>query len=85
MSVRRSKGFWRDAIRQALVYLGGEADMSPDIYEEVEKSQHLTPRELSESPHGGRPRFVHTVRGVASDMVNDDELIRVVRGRFRLP
>ena len=85
MSMRRSKGFWRDTIRKALVGLGGEADMSPDIYGEIEKRQYLTPRELSDSPHGGRPRFVHTVRGVASDMVNDRELIRVARGRFRLP
>ncbi len=83
--MRRSKGFWRDTIRQALVGLGGEADMSPDIYGEIEKRRHLTPRELSDSPHGGRPRFVHTVRGVASDMVKDGELIRVARGRFRLP
>ena len=79
---RRYKGFWRKTISQALMALGGEADLS-DVYDWIQKYVQLTPRELSASPHAGRPYFVNTVRGVANDMCGDGLLIRVHRGRFR--
>ena len=65
--------------------LGGEADMSPDVYDWIQSHAQLTPHELSESPHQGRPYFFNTARGIASDMCNDGFLIRVRPGRYRLP
>jgi len=81
----RYKGFWPETISQALVALGGEADMAPDVYNWIQSHVQLTPRELSESPHQGRPYFVNTVRGIASDMCNKGLLIRIRPGRYRLP
>ena len=81
----RYKGFWREIIFQAIKALGGEADMSPDVYDWIQSHAQLTPRELSESPHQGRPYFFNTARGVASDMCNDGFLIRIRPGRYRLP
>ena len=63
--------------------LGGEADMT-GVYDWIESNVQLTPQELAESPHQGRPYFVNTVRGVASDMCNDGLLIRVHPGRYHL-
>ncbi len=83
--MRRPRGFWRDAIYEALRSFGGEAYLSPDIYDWVENNVTLTDRELSPSPYGDRPRYVHTVRGIASDMANQDLLIRVADGCYRLP
>ena len=83
---RRPKGFWpAEAIRQALSALHGEADMHPDIYGWIQSHIDLTPQELAASPHQGRPKYVHTVRGIADDMVKAKKLIRVKDGRFRLP
>ena len=59
--------------------------MNPDIYYRIEGHVNLTEHELAESPHEKRPNYVHTVRGVASDMVKRGELVRVRDGCFRLP
>jgi len=80
----RYKGFWRDTISQAILALGGEADTS-DVYNWIQSHTQLTPHELSESPHQGRPYFHNTVRGIANDMRNDGLLIRINPGRYRLP
>ena len=82
---RRQNGFWPKAIREALSALHGEADMHPDIYDWLQHHIALTPQELAASQHQGRPKYVHTVRGVADDMVKAKKLIRVRDGRFRLP
>lgn len=59
--------------------------MMPSIYEWVWNNVTLTERERSPSPHQGRPYYVNTVRGIASDMVNQGLLIRVTDGCYRLP
>lgn len=59
--------------------------MHPAIYDWIKRHVDLTPQELATSPHQGRPNYVHTVRGVADDMVKAKKLIRVRDGRFRLP
>ncbi len=82
--MRRRRGFWPDTIYSALRSLGGEA-YSTDIYKWVENNISLTEGERSISPHQGRPNYVHTVRGVESDMTNKGLLIRVYDGYYRLP
>ena len=59
--------------------------MTPDIYEWIQNNVPLTERELSPSPHRGRPYYVNTVRGIASDMTDQGLLIRVSRGCYRFP
>ena len=59
--------------------------MNPQIYDWIEAHIDLTGRELAESPHQRRPYYVHTVRGIADDMVKRGELIRVRPGLFRAP
>ena len=80
----RNKGFWRETITQAIMDLGGEADTTK-VYDWIQYHVPLTPKELSESPHQGRPYFVNTVRGIASDMCALGLLIRMLPGRYRLP
>ena len=80
----RYKGFWRETISRVVLALGGEAD-TPDIYNWIQTYVQLTPHELSESPHQGRPYFHNTVRGIANDMCNDGLLIKVNRGRYQTP
>ncbi len=84
MNSRRPRGFWPATIRRAMSALGGECPLT-DAYDWIAAHVDLSERELSESPHEGRLNFVHTVRGVADDMVKRGELIRPERGRFRLP
>lgn len=84
MTNRRPSRFWRHTIRDALLALGGEASLTK-VYEWIEAHINLTARELSTSPHQGRPHYVHTVRGIASDMVDSGALERVERGCYRLP
>ena len=59
--------------------------MNPQIYDWIEAHIDLTGRELTENPHQRRPYYVHTVLGVADDMVKRGELIRVRPGLFRAP
>ena len=84
MPIRRPSGFWRSIIREALFALESEALLS-DIYDWIENHVELSERELRPSPHGSRPYFVNTVRGIASDMTDQGKLIRVEDGRYRLP
>ena len=83
--MRRPRGFWREAIYEALQSFGGQAFLTPNIYDWVENNVDLTDRELSPSPHQGRPYYVNTVRGIASDMADQGLLIRVADGCYRLP
>ena len=82
--MRRPRRFWQEVIHAALRSLGREA-YSTDVYEWVSRNVNLTEREQSISPHQGRPHYVNTVRGIESDMTNRGLLIRVSRGRYRLP
>lgn len=84
MNDRRPRGFWPDTIRRALSALGGEG-WQTDVYDWIAAHVDLSERELGTSPHQGRLNYVHTVRGVADDMVRRGELIRLERGRYRLP
>ena len=81
----RTYGFWRDVIYTALRSFGGQAYLTPDIYEWVRNNVTLTERERSPSPHKGRPYYFNTVRGIASDMTNQGLLIRVCRGCYCIP
>jgi len=83
--MRRQNGFWPDTIYKALRSFGGQACLTPDVYEWVQNNVTLTERELSASPHQGRPYYVNTVRGIASDMADKGLLIRVNAGCYRLP
>ena len=83
--MRRPHYFWRDTICTALRSFGGQAYLTPDIYDWVQNNVTLTERELSPSPHKGRPYYVNTVRGIASDMTDQGLLERVTRGCYRLP
>ena len=76
--------FWKTCIEESLSNLGGEADLM-DIYEAVEILDYLGERDKETSPHQGRPRYQHSIRACASRMVKSGELMRVARGRFRLP
>jgi hypothetical protein len=82
--MRRESGFWEETIYTALRALGGEV-YTTDIYEWINNNITLTERELSESPHQGRPYFVNAVRGIASDMCNKGSLVRVHNGKYSLP
>jgi len=81
---RRPRGFWPQQIRMALQAHNKEADMIY-IYAWIGRHVALTPRELGTSPHQGRAYYVHTARGIADDMVQRGHLLRIARGRFRLP
>ena len=59
--------------------------MNPDIYDWVAIHIELTEREASSSPYEDRAYYTHTVRGVASDMVQKGQLIRIQDGLFRIP
>ncbi len=59
--------------------------MNPDVYTWIAEHIRLTEQELAESRHQKRPYYVHTVRGVADDMVQRGGLIRVRPDLFRLP
>lgn len=80
----RQRGFWRETIHTALQSLGGQAYLT-DVYEWVRNNVALSEKEKSPSPHQGRPYYVNTVRGIASDMTNQGLLIRVANGYYRLP
>ena len=82
---RRPPGYWPDVISEAICDLGGEAQMSPEIYDWIEQNIALLDRDLKESSHQGRPSFHHTVRAIANRMVKRGVLERVGRGIFRLP
>lgn len=84
MPHNRPPGFWPQVINDALRALSGEAD-TVDIYAWTEKNIPLTNRELEQSPHQDRPRYCHTIRGIASKLSRDGSLIHVTRGRYRLP
>ena len=84
MPSNRPPGFWPQVIVTALRDLGGEAD-TVDVYDWTEKNIALTDRELEQSPHQERPRYCHTIRGIASKLGRDGSLIHVTRGRYRLP
>lgn len=79
----RERGFWRGTIRAALESFGGQAHLA-DIYDWIRNNLELTERERSPSPHQGRPYYVNTVRGIASDMSNQGLLIRISDGYYRL-
>jgi hypothetical protein len=55
-----------------------------DVYSWIQNNVPLSQQELAQSPHQQRANFVHTVRGVADDMVKRGALVRVSRGRFRV-
>ena len=81
------KGYWPDTIVKALRDLGGEAYLR-DIEHWVRLNVALTPHELGNSGHGGRARYVHTVRATANRMARSGELDNVggsQRPRYRLP
>ena len=82
---RRPHGFWRDKIRAALEAQGGRGWLTPEIYGWIERNVELTDEESAESPHQGRPYWVNTVRGIASDMVESGQLVRIQDGLYRLP
>ena len=83
-TIRHRQGFWQDVIRAALGALGGEADMSPDVYDWARRNASLTAHDRASGPHQGRETFTHTLRRTASGMVVAGELTRVRNGRFRL-
>ena len=64
--MNRAKSYWEEQLNAALRSIGGQAAMSPDIYEWVERNSNLTPHELEISPHQGRPWYYHTLRATAS-------------------
>ncbi len=76
--------FWKTCIVEGLRSLGGEADMV-DIYKWVESMDWLGKKDMEDSGYGGRPGYQHALRSYASMMVKKGELVRVSRGRFRLP
>ncbi len=80
----RPKGFWPENILKAIQSFGGKAWLV-DVYDWIEDNVSLTNRELDTSPHQGRPYYVNTVRGIASDMVNRGALVRVQPGLYKLP
>ncbi len=80
----RYRGFWPKTIVAALQSFGGEA-LLVDVYAWIEANVPLTAHELEESPHQGRPYYVNTVRGLASDMADKGDLVRVRPGLYRLP
>ena len=80
----RYKGFWRETIPEAILALGGDAHTT-DIYNWIQSHIQLTPHELSESPHQGRPYFHNTVRGIADDMSKAGLLIKLNPGHYQLP
>ena len=81
--VSRSREFWRNNILAAVGAQGATASLS-NIYDWLEVNGNLTEQELSESPYGQRPWFQHTVRYNISVLVQNGDLIRVGRGRYRL-
>jgi hypothetical protein len=84
--MNRPDATWHEMIKSAIRANGGEADLTPDIYEWIEKNVDLSPWQRSAQPSANfRPRYKNTVRGIANDMADSGELIRVDRGRFRLP
>ncbi len=85
VSSRRPRGFRPQTIREALYALEGEAWLNPDVYDWIRTHVDLTEQELALSRHQKRLNYVHTVRCVASDMVNRGELIRLKAGFYRLP
>ena len=56
-----------------------------DIYKWIETNIDLAEKELEDSGYEERPRYQHTLRSYASNMVRKGRLVRVSRGRFRLP
>jgi hypothetical protein len=82
--MNRPSGFWRETIISALRSYGGQAHLSPEINEWVRQNIDLTEKELSESPHQGRPYYYNTVRGIANDMADQGLLVRISAGYFRL-
>jgi len=83
-TMRRPVGFWRTVIREGLRASGGTSDLV-DLYAWIAGNVDLLPREAAESPHQGRPYYENTIRGIANDMADAGLLVRVARGRFRLP
>jgi hypothetical protein len=79
----RKSGFWRPAILASIKFFGGRAHM-PDVYSWIQKNRELSEREKSTSPHQGRPYYLNTVRGIASDMCNKGLLVRISDGYYRL-
>lgn len=76
--------YWENLILDVISRLGGEADMT-EIYKWIETNVDLTERQLEDSGYQGRPRYQHALRSYASNMVCDGKLVRVSRGRFRMP
>ncbi len=80
------KGYWPDTIANALRELGGEAYLR-DIEHWVERNVSLTAHELGASRHGGRARYVHTIRSTANRMARAGDLENVggsQRPKYRL-
>jgi hypothetical protein len=80
----RPAGFWSVAIDESVRAFGGDAWLT-QINDWIERHRDLTTRELEESPHNQRIRYVHTVRKQASVMTKNGSLVRISPGHFRLP
>ena len=53
-----------------------------EVYDWLENNHTLTDRELEESPHQGRPRYVHSVRTYISALQREGKLERTGRGEY---
>ena len=83
MDTQFRESFWRACVSEALQSLGGEAELQ-DIYLWIEDADYLGEQD-KESWTDGRPMYQHSVRAFIGTMLKSGELVRVSRGRYRLP
>jgi predicted RNase H-like HicB family nuclease len=74
---------WSEAILEAINSLGNEASLQ-NIYATVEEHFPLGDAHLRATRHGERPAYQHEIRSFVSNLVQEGQLERIGRGRYRL-